>query len=75
MADEMLKEFWEVLKFFHSSNYFVTLRRTNQHLAKRETVAFPTASVQNIVVKHCLVFEKVILKYDYLSWQWLSLHC
>lgn len=45
MADEMLKEFWEVLKFFHSSNYFVTLRRTNQHLAKRETVAFPTASV------------------------------
>lgn len=34
MADEMLKEFWEGLKFFNSSNYFLTLRRTDQHLAK-----------------------------------------
>lgn len=45
MADEMLEEFWKVLKFFNRLRNFLTLRRIDQHLAKREIVAFPTTSV------------------------------
>lgn len=45
IADEMLEEFWKVLEFFNHLRYFLRLRRIDQHLAKREIVAFPTTSV------------------------------
>jgi len=45
MADEMLEEFWEVLEFFNHLRYFLTLRRNDQHLTKREIVAISTPSL------------------------------
>lgn len=45
MADEALEQFWKVLEFFNPLRYFLTLRRIDRHLAKREIVAFPTTSV------------------------------
>lgn len=45
MANEIVEEFWKVQEFFNNLREFLTLRRTDQHFAKKEIVAFPTPCV------------------------------